>query len=99
MNIKALFPLLKNAFKAWGEDKASRLGAALAYYTIFSIGPLLVVIIAIAGFAFGQAAAQGQIVGPIQGVVGTDGAKMIQAMVQSAGNPAAGIVASVIGGI
>ena len=99
MSAKAFLDLLKGAFKSWTEDKASRLGAALAYYTIFSIGPLLVVIIAIAGFVFGQSASQGQIVGSIKSVVGDDGARMIQAMVKSASNPTAGIIATVIGGV
>ena len=92
-----LLGLLKQAFKDWGEDKASRLGAALAYYTIFSIGPLLVVVIAIAGFVFGAEAASGQIVGTIGGVVGESGATMIQEMVKSANKPGAGTIASVIG--
>lgn len=96
--MKTLISLFKDAFKEWGEDKASRLGAALAYYTIFSIGPLLVVIIAIAGRVFGEEAARGQIVGTISGSVGEAGAEMIQSMIRSANEPGAGIVASVLGG-
>jgi len=92
-----LLGLLKEAFKDWGEDKASRLWAALAYYTIFSIGPLLVVVIAIAGFVFGDEAASGQIVGTIGGVVGESGALMVEEMVKSANKPGAGIIASTIG--
>lgn len=95
----ALFGLLRDAFKEWSEDKASRLGAALAYYTIFSIGPLLVVVIAIAGQVFGEEAAQGRIVGAIQDVVGEGGADMIQGMIKSANQPGAGIVAGSIGTI
>ena len=97
MGASGLLGLLKEAFKDWGEDKASRLGAALAYYTIFSIGPLLVVVIAIAGFVFGDEAASGQIVGTIGGVVGENGASMIQEMVKSANKPGAGTIASIIG--
>jgi len=97
MGTKGLFGLLKDSFKEWGEDKASRLGAALAYYTIFSIGPLLVVVIAIAGFVFGEEAASGQIVDTIGGVVGESGATMIQEMVKSANKPGAGTIAGVIG--
>lgn len=97
MGVKDIFGLLKDAFKDWGEDKATRLGAALAYYTIFSIGPLLVVAIAVAGFVFGEEAASGQIVGTIGGVVGESGATMIQEMVKSASKPGAGIIATVIG--
>ena len=97
MGTGGLFGLLKQAFKDWGEDKASRLGAALAYYTIFSIGPLLVVVIAIAGFVFGEEAASGQIVGTIEGVVGESGALMIEEMVKSANKPGASTIAAIIG--
>jgi membrane protein len=93
----ALFGLLKDAFKEWSEDKASRLGAALAYYTIFSIGPLLVVVIAIAGEVFGDEAARGQIKSTIQGVVGPSGADMIEGMIKSANQPGVGSIAAVIG--
>ena len=72
------------------------MGAALAYYAVFSLAPLLVIIIAIAGLAFGEAAAQGQIVERIQGVVGPDGARTIQTMLANAWNPASGIVATAL---
>jgi membrane protein len=54
--------MLKQAFQDWNEDDAPRLGAALSYYTIFSIAPLLLISIALAGLVFGQEAAQGRIV-------------------------------------
>src|SRR5579859_4033991 len=97
MSGNAIFTLVKDTFKEWSEDKASRLGAAVAYYTVFSLAPLLVVIIAVAGLVFGQKAVQGQVVGQIQGLVGHDGAQMVQTMVANASHPASGIVASVIG--
>ncbi len=99
MGAKAVLGLVKDAFKDFGEDKAERLGAALAYYTIFSLGPLLVVLIAISGLVFGQAAAEGQVVDRIQGFLGADGAKTIQDMIKSASAPTAGIIATVIGSI
>ncbi len=74
MHAKSIFSLLKESFKEWQEDEALQLGAALAYYTIFSIAPMLLVVIGIAGLAFGREAVQGQIVGQIQGMVGRDGA-------------------------
>ncbi len=95
----SIFGLLKDAFKDFGEDKAERLGAALAYYTIFSIGPLLVILIAVAGLVFGDAAAQGQVVDKVQGVLGADGAKTIQDMIKNASAPAAGIIATIFGSI
>jgi membrane protein len=65
-----VWPLLTETFSRWLEDRAPRLGAALAYYTVFSLAPLLIIVIAIAGLAFGEAAAEGRIVEQIQGVVG-----------------------------
>ena len=73
------------------------MGAALAYYTIFSLAPLLIIAVAIAGLAFGMQAAQGEIAGQIQGLVGRDGAKAIEAMIQSAHKPARGVIGSLIG--
>jgi membrane protein len=94
---KEIFGLLKDTFKEWKEDKASRHGAALAYYTIFSIGPLLIIVIAIVGFVFGDAAARGEISAAMDDVLGADGAEAIQTMIQNASQPGAGILATVIG--
>ncbi|MGE5263766.1 MAG: YhjD/YihY/BrkB family envelope integrity protein, partial [Acidobacteriota bacterium] len=66
--------LFKDTFSNWNKDHAPRLGAALAYYTVFSLGPLLIIVIAIAGLVFGAKAAQGLIVGQMQGLVGEQGA-------------------------
>jgi membrane protein len=96
MQIKPIFSLLKEAFQEWNDDDALDLGAALAYYTIFSIAPLLVVVIAIAGFAFGREAVQGQLVGQIEGLVGRQGAEAIQTMVANAGHHGSGVLATVI---
>ncbi len=95
--MKKLFTLFKKAFAEWQEDKASRLAAALAYYTIFSLAPLLVIVIAVAGLVFGQAAAQGAIVDQMSGLVGQQGAQQIQTMIQNASRPGTGILATVIG--
>jgi membrane protein len=94
---RAVSGLLKTAYSEWSKDKAPRMGAALAYYTIFSLAPLLIIAVAIAGLAFGMQAAQGEIAGQIQGLVGRDGAKAIQAMIQSAHKPAHGLIGSMIG--
>lgn len=77
--------LLLESAREWNEDKASRLGAALAYYTIFSIAPLLLIAIAIAGFFFGHEAAQGTISNQISSMVGPQAGKAIETMVQNAG--------------
>lgn len=94
---KSILGLIKATFKDWTEDKASRLGAALAYYAIFSIGPILVVTIAIAGWVFGDAASQGQVTSALRGVLGEDSAKLIEGMLKSANSTGSGIIAGVIG--
>ena len=96
MNIKTSLELLKETFAEWNKDKASRLAAALAYYTVFSLAPLLIIVIAIAGSVFGEEAARGAIVEQIQGLVGRAGAEVIQAAIQNASKPAEGTIASVI---
>jgi membrane protein len=87
-------------FKTWGSflvDKVPRLGASLAFYTLLSLAPLLVVVIAIAGFAFGREAATGQLVWQIQEVVGEEGAQFVRAMLTNAHKPAPGSIAAALG--
>ena len=97
MKLRLGWILLRNSFIEWLEDKAPRLGAALAYYTAFSLSPLLVIVIAIAGLVFGQEAAEGQIIAQMQGLIGHDGAQAIAGMVQNARKPSSGIIATVVG--
>ena len=98
MNPKEIFPILKKAGSDWMEDQAPTLGAALAYYTVFSLAPLLIIAIAIAGLVFGQEAAQGQIFEQLRGLLGEASAKAMQDMVQNANaKPASGVVATLIG--
>jgi membrane protein len=89
--------LLVKTWTEWNEDQAPRLGAALAYYTVLSLAPLLILMIAIAGLVFGEEAARGQLLSQIQGLVGSEGGEAIQTMVQNASKPGSGIVASIIG--
>jgi len=96
MNSKIIVELLKETWTEWQEDKASRLAAALAYYTAFSIAPLLVIAIAIAALVFGEEASQRQIVEQIQGLVGRDGAEAIQTMIINSRKPTEGIIATII---
>ena len=93
---RQLWPLLKEAASDWSHDKAPRLGAALAYYTVFSIVPLLVLFIAIIGLVFGQEAAQTTIMDQISTLIGERGAATIKEMIQKADEPATGIVSSSI---
>jgi len=90
-------PLLKTTFAEWSRDNAARLAAALAYYSVFSIAPLLLIATAVAGLAFGQDAAQGQIYHQLQGLLGEQGAASVQAMIRSAYKPGTGVAASLIG--
>jgi membrane protein len=78
-------------------DKVPRLGASLAFYTLLSLAPLLVVVIAIAGFAFGRDAATGQLVWQIQEVAGEEGAQFVRAMLTNAQKPAPGSIAAALG--
>jgi membrane protein len=86
----------REVFDEWSKDDALSLGAALAYYTIFSMAPLLVLVIAIVGLAFGRAAAQGQIVAQVQDSIGPAGAQMIEGMIARASQPSSGVVATVV---
>jgi membrane protein len=89
--------VVKSAFSEWSEDNAPRLAAALAYYAVFSIAPLLLIAIAVAGLVFGREAAQGQIYQELQGLLGQQGAASLQEIVQGAQKPGSGIAAGLIG--
>ncbi|MBE9042721.1 YihY/virulence factor BrkB family protein [Oscillatoriales cyanobacterium LEGE 11467] len=96
MNLKKIWKLIREAFQEWQKDKASRLAAALAYYTVFSLAPLLIIAIALVGAIFGEEAARGEIVGQIQGLVGLEGAKVVETAIENANKPDTGNVASII---
>jgi membrane protein len=89
--------LLTETFNEWSADNAARLAAALAYYALFSIAPLLMIAISLAGLVFGREAAQGEIFRQLQGLIGLQGASAVQAMVESARTPASGAAAGIIG--
>src|SRR5437762_2280721 len=95
--LKAAYALLREACSAWLEDDASTLGAALAFYTIFSLAPVLIVTIAVAGLAFGKRAAEGEIVQQLQSLIGGTGARAVQGLLQTVNRPTIGIIATVIG--
>jgi membrane protein len=94
---RALLSILKEAYGDWSEDKASRLAAALAYYTAFSIAPLLLISIAVAGLVFGREAAQGQIFAQLNGMLGSDGASAIQTGIANSNEAGTGTLSAVIG--
>jgi membrane protein len=95
--IKALAALLRRAGDAWIADNAPRLGAALAFYTLFSLAPVLIVTVSLAGVVFGDKAAQGEIVRQFQGLIGTQGAIAIETIIQSTNRPALGVFATTFG--
>ncbi len=97
MKFRKLRALFVEAFTGWREHKASRMAAALAYYTVFSLAPILVISIAVAGLVFGQDAAEGRIVGQISGLVGQKSASALEAMIAAARKPSTGILATVLG--
>jgi membrane protein len=100
MKPKSLWKLLKTIFIKWMEDDPFQSAAALSYYTLFSLAPLLIISIAVAGFVFGREAAQNQIVSTMQGLIGQDSAQAIQAMIQNASNrPKTGMISTLLGGI
>ena len=89
---------LKLTYQGWKEDKASRLSAALAYYTIFSLAPMLLIIIAVTGFFLGQRdVVQSQVLIQIQGLLGVEGKDFVASLLESASNPAKGIIATIVG--
>jgi membrane protein len=90
MRLRRGFRLMRDTVQEWNEDNVPLFAAALAYYTVFSLAPLLVIVIAIAGIFFGEEAARGEIIGQIQGLVGQEGAQAIQAMIQNANRPDSG---------
>jgi membrane protein len=89
--------LLKDTIEGFIDDNALSRGASIAYYTLFAIAPVLLIIVAIAGIVFGRDAAEGAIVDQLSGLMGTQAAGALEAMIKSASNPAAGTVASIIG--
>ncbi|MBE9014372.1 YihY/virulence factor BrkB family protein, partial [Pseudanabaenaceae cyanobacterium LEGE 13415] len=98
MRFKTIVRLVRDTVNEWNEDNVPLLAAALAYYTMFSLAPLLIIVIAIAGAIYGEEAARGEIVQQIQGLVGREGAEFIQSMIQNANRPdSGGGIATLVG--
>lgn len=96
MKPRHLFQLFVRATKAWSEDYAPSMGAAISYYTVFSLAPVLVIVIAVAGAVFGREAVQGRIVAQLGGMVGDQGAALVQNLVAASSNTDQGLVAGII---
>ncbi len=97
MTVKDIRLLIDKSVNAWVDDYAPSMGAAIAYYTLFSIAPLLILIIAGAGLVFGEDAAQGEIVAQLQGRIGPEAAAVVQDLLKSVSRPAAGVIATMVG--
>ena len=97
MTLKNIWILIKAAGSSWVDDYAQSMGAALAYYTMFSIAPLLLIVISIAGLIFGVEAARGEIVGQLQELMGYQGAQAVQGLLESVSKPTESLTATLVG--
>ena len=95
--INKIWLLIKTTVIAWSDDYAPSMGAALAFYTLFSIAPLLLIVLSITGFVFGAEAARGEIAGQLQNLMGEQSALTVQALLQNVNRPTDGMVATIIG--
>ncbi|HZV98221.1 MAG TPA: YihY/virulence factor BrkB family protein [Methylophilaceae bacterium] len=93
---KAIWQLVKQTTSSWVDDYAPSMGAALAYYTMFSIAPLLLIVISILGLVFGEEAARGEIVAQLQALMGEQGAEAVQSLIASASQPNTSAMATTI---
>jgi hypothetical protein len=96
---KVWWSLIRDTGSAWMAHKAAKLGAALVYYSIFSLGPLLVIAIVVAGLVFGQEAVRGEVSTQLAGLLGDQGAKGVETMLGGAGKPRQGIFATALGAV
>jgi membrane protein len=97
MSYKDVRDLLEAAAVRWVHDYAQSMGAALAFYTMFSVAPLLLIVVSIAGLVFGEDAARGEIFAQLDGMLGSQGALAVQGLLESAGKPAENVLAGIFG--
>src|SRR5512141_812076 len=97
--LKSSYALLKHTATEWIDQGVSRMGAALAFYTLFAIAPMFVIVLAIAGFWFGEEAARRELFSQVSGLVGSEGGEAIQALVSAAHEPKTGAWATMIAAI
>ncbi|MBC7921976.1 MAG: YihY/virulence factor BrkB family protein [Ferruginibacter sp.] len=87
----------KEMFEEWIDDNCSQMAAALSYYTIFSLAPMMIIVISLAGYFFGREAVTGELFNQIRGLIGADGAKAIQTMVENAYRDRSGLIPTLLG--
>jgi membrane protein len=97
LNVTTTIDLLKRSFDDWNDDDAPRLGAALAFYTILSISPLVILIVAIVSLVFDRSSAQAHLLSQVQSLIGPDGRNAVEAMLASGQKTSSGIVATIAG--
>src|SRR6185436_17445078 len=97
MKVKRLGGVFKETVHEFGEDKVLRLSAALAYYALFSLAPLVIIVIAIAGLFFGHEAVQGQMQDQLRAFFGDQGAKTVESMISAARKPSTSVMAAALG--
>jgi membrane protein len=97
MNYKNTWTIFRQTFSAWSKREAPTLGAALAFYTILSLAPLVVLVVSIVAIVFGRSTAQNDLLGQVKSLIGPQGSEAVKAIIQHAQKPAAGAFASVIG--
>jgi len=98
MTVDDLWGVIKGAVSGWVDDYAQSMGAALAYYTMFSIAPLLLIVISIAGLVFGEEAARGEIFSQLEGMLGAPGALAVQGLLESVRKPSESVAGAVFVG-
>src|SRR5262249_52450199 len=97
MHWQSIVAVLKQAVSDFSEDKVPRLGAALAYYSIFSLAPLLIIAIGVASLIFGEQAARGEIMDQVSATIGPNAGRAVQDMLEAAHQDGGGVTATVIG--
>jgi len=97
MSAKQIWGLVRASFAAWGEDYASSMGAALSFYTVFSVAPVLLIAIAAAGLVFDTHAAQRAVASELTGLMGREAAAAVEALLQSARSPSGGVISTTVG--
>ncbi|MEO5844785.1 MAG: YihY/virulence factor BrkB family protein [Caldimonas sp.] len=96
-SLQTWWTLVKTAFSSWIDDYAPSMGAALSYYTVFSLAPLLLIVVSVAGLVFGDEAVRGELFSQLQGLMGADAAKAVQDLLVSVNKPTQGIVGTIVG--
>jgi membrane protein len=97
MNLRTIWSMLTRTFAKWSEHEAPRMGAALAFYSILSLAPLVIFVMAMLALVFGHDTAQSQLLSQVGGMIGSQGSAVVKGMIEHAQKPASGVAASVIG--